>query len=264
MVKRTKEGYCSICGEYRPLSFEHVPPKAAFNDRKIVLKSFEKALHQGLDYSPKGGRHMQRGAGYHSLCANCNNNTGAYYGRYYVDWAYQGIIFAKRTNGKGSMHLPFFIFPLRIIKQIITMFFSINGESFRKANPDLVKFVLDPYEVYLPPKYKVYCYLHTEGVARYTGVSAKGSFSETLSFNKPLLLSELSFPPFGYLLVFDNDEPPDNRLYDITWFSRFQYNDFKDVFLRFHRLPTHLVFPGDYRTKEEIQKQAESSRNLDQ
>ena len=37
------------------------------------------------------------------------------------------------TRGKPSLYYTFHIFPLRIIKQIVCMFFNANGEGFREV-----------------------------------------------------------------------------------------------------------------------------------
>ena len=49
-----------------------------------------------------------------------------------------------------------------------------------------------------------------------------------------------------------NSNPPDNRLCEITFFSKFSYNEFKIINLDLKVLPTHLAYPGDYRTIKEI------------
>jgi hypothetical protein len=41
MGKRTRTGKCHICGNTGQLSFEHVPPESAFNDKPIIMKPFE-------------------------------------------------------------------------------------------------------------------------------------------------------------------------------------------------------------------------------
>ena len=70
---------------------------------------------------------------------------------------------------------------------------------------------------------------------------------------RTVLLSEITFPPFGYVMTID-DEPHEKRLVEITHFSRYGYNEFAVFPLQLPVLPTHLWFPGDYRTKEEIIK----------
>ena len=37
-------GYCKICGEFRDLTAEHIPPKSAFNSNTITVFPFEEAM----------------------------------------------------------------------------------------------------------------------------------------------------------------------------------------------------------------------------
>ena len=61
------------------------------------------------------------------------------------------------------------------------------------------------------------------------------------------MFSEIIFPPFGYVMVMGNTEPPDPSLVDITHFSRFQYDAMREITLQLPTMPTHLRMPGDYR-----------------
>src|SRR5438105_5016295 len=112
-------GVCCICGCIGKLTFEHVPPKAAFNDRGVFQAKLEDLI--GGKWTPGGplthGKHLQRGAGRHSLCAKCNNDTGAWYGTAYVDFAYQAMSLLDRSKGKLSLAYPYGVFPLRVLKQ---------------------------------------------------------------------------------------------------------------------------------------------------
>ena len=134
------------------------------------------------------------------------------------------------------------------------MFFSINGDRFRTANPELVNFVLDRDARYLPPSYRVFVYYNIEGGFRTSGVSGiwKGETGQTH------VLSEMTFPPFGYLMSF-NSKIPDDRLIEITHFSRYPYDKFDIMQMKLPVLPTHLAFPADYRTRTEIEDQAKQS-----
>ena len=71
----------------------------------------------------------------------------------------------------------------------------------------------------------------------------------------PVLHPDLSFPPFGYLLTI-NSTPPDPQLFEISHFARFEYQEFAVMELRLPTLETHLMNPGDYRTKPEIYRDA--------
>src|SRR4029077_19760652 len=47
----------------------------------------------------QSGKYIQRGAGRHSLCAKCNNDTGTWYGTPYVNFARQVLILLHRSKG---------------------------------------------------------------------------------------------------------------------------------------------------------------------
>src|SRR6185295_16031917 len=83
MGKRPTFGTCHVCGEYGKLSAEHVPPKSAFNDRRVVLHH--------LSYGRPGDRQSkkiyQNRLSYPVLCERCNNDTGRWYGTSYAHFA---------------------------------------------------------------------------------------------------------------------------------------------------------------------------------
>ena len=83
-------GICHICGQHRKLSFEHVPPEAAFNEHSILHTAFEDVLRsENLD--KVRGRVQQRGAGAYTLCEKCNSDTGSWYAGAYAEWAHQAM-----------------------------------------------------------------------------------------------------------------------------------------------------------------------------
>jgi hypothetical protein len=104
-------GECCICGYIGELTFEHVPPRAAYNDRRVFEAKMESLL--GGEWIPgtavTTGRYLQRGAGRHSLCGKCNNDTGAWYGTPYVDFARQALAILFRS--KGELSLAYLSFP---------------------------------------------------------------------------------------------------------------------------------------------------------
>ncbi len=58
-----------------------------------------------------------------------------------------------------SLAYPYRVFPLRVLKQIVVMFFSACGPEFRKAHPELVQFVLDRERRLLPGNVQIWTYL---------------------------------------------------------------------------------------------------------
>jgi hypothetical protein len=243
-----RKGICHICGNYGDLTFEHVPPGAAFNDRRVIRVTLGQAISLGPDEIVKGPI-QQGGIGKHTLCPRCNSLTGHWYGHRFVDWCYQAMSILIKSRGNPSLIYLNYLFPLAILKQIVTMFFGVNETTFGKVNPELVRFILNRDERNLPPKFRFFVYCNTIGTFRFVPIVAR-LFSSTGT----TLMSEITYPPFGYLMTINSD-PPDKRLFEITHFSTYDYNEFKVMTLKLPVLPTHLVFPGDYRTKKEISEQ---------
>jgi hypothetical protein len=71
---------CRVCRrEEANLSYEHVPPRSAFNDEPTTVYGLQDWLERGDDEGMRGGRIEQRGAGGRVLCERCNNVTGSWY-----------------------------------------------------------------------------------------------------------------------------------------------------------------------------------------
>jgi hypothetical protein len=176
-------GTCHICGTHGTLSFEHVPPKAAFNDKRVLRSTFEQTIASETRDSPQG-RIQQRGAGGYTLCEKCNNDTGSWYADAYTAWAHQAMKYVIMSRARPSLAYPYNIYPLRVLKQIICMFLSVNGSYFQQAHPDLVRFVLNRESKYLSPNIRVFAFYTFSERMRSSGISASitgfGTGSSTL------------------------------------------------------------------------------------
>lgn len=249
MAKKKVIGKCHICGLHTQLTFEHVPPRAAFNDRPVINTPFDKIVNTDDldDLSNLKGKQSQRGAGGYTLCVKCNNDTGAWYGNAFVSWSYQGYHISKYASVAPSIYHLFHIFPLRVIKQIVCMFFSANHPGFSDVQSELVRFVLNRNRKYLDPDIRFYTYFNISDRSRQSGVT--GSMSIGQGGHK--VFSEISFPPFGYVMSLGTP-PPDERLLDISHFSSYSFNDWADVSLRIPVLPVYTWVPGDFRGREEV------------
>src|SRR5262245_60666479 len=114
MPRSPVEGACHICGEVTKLSFEHVPPRSAFNDRPILFQSGEDTLRAA---DPDEVTQIaQRGAGAHTLCPRCNNDTGRWYGGAFAEFAHQAMAVLHHTRGRATLYYQFNLFPLRVLK----------------------------------------------------------------------------------------------------------------------------------------------------
>ena len=127
------------------------------------------------------------------------------------------------------------------------MFFSANGPSFRSQYPGLVRFVLNKEERYLDPSLRIYAFLTSSDRSRQTGIAGIVDFES----HKVKVLSEITFPPLGFVMGV-SCEPPDSRLFDISFFANYAYNDWKELSLKLPALPVYSYLPGDYRSRDQI------------
>ena len=245
---KRKIGTCHLCGYYGELSFEHTPNRKAFNDKRVVTLSLKEAISLGPNAIPKG-RVQQKGSGAYVLCERCNHLTGHWYGSQFVRWCYDAMSVLINADRKPTLYYPFLLYPLPVIKQIITMFFSANGDRLGACNPELKKFVLHKNEKYLPPKYRFFISYNVSRKAGLFPLSAKVNIVK----HKHQLFTEIAYPPFIYIMTVDSDSI-DQRLEEITYFTRFNYNELAIVNLRIPILPVENWIPGDFRTKDEMQQ----------
>jgi hypothetical protein len=124
--KKIKTGRCWLCGIEGKLSFEHIPPEKAFNGQRIFDDSVANILKN------RNIRISQRGAGGYTLCERCNNNTGSWYGGVFVKFCKRAIDVLYQVDGSPTLCYEYKTYPLRVLKQIVTMFFSANGPEWQK------------------------------------------------------------------------------------------------------------------------------------
>jgi hypothetical protein len=249
-VKNRPQGICHICGQHGDLSFEHVPPEKAFNDRPAFLLAYDELFTLGPDDEPQSKPiKQQRGAGGFTLCDSCNSKTGSWYGDRFINWCCQAALLLERSEGKPTLLYPYYIYPLAVLKQIVSLFLSINNAQMQARHQELARFVLNREAQYLNPKYRFFVYYNIEGRPRMLPFAAKMNIFE----GSGNYLSEITYFPFGYVMTIDSD-PPDRRLLEITHFSRYGYSDLAAVSLQLPVLPTHVILHGDYRSREEIHR----------
>lgn len=247
-------GRCHICRKEKTLTYEHVPPKCAFNNQplkivtgNIINETFSLNRKpwdlQGLNYVQQ-----QKGGGYYSLCKECNTNTGSWYGNYYGDFAksVHNIMceLSPHSNDKLELKSNEF-YPLQVFKQIMSMFCSINNDVF--ADEQLSEFLLNKESNnFNNNKYQLYMYL------------SKGNLQKKLPFsilghiNKGMLkVSEITAYPFGFILYIDSN----NEEYgtNITNFAYQLYNEkhFLEMILPVYEC--NIAFPLNYKTQEEME-----------
>lgn len=240
-------GECSICLKDKPLSYEHVPPRNAFNSASVIGVGFDQAMKLKPWENIRHGKIKQQGAGFESLCEQCNNSTGDWYADDYTSWTLQAHRWLERVELDPNVWPIFGGYPLRFIKQAATIMLSMLGPDFTRAHPHLRRFVLERQRRYMGPELRVYAYYNTsKNRARYSGVPmVKGGFDGGgLS-----VYAEVAKYPFGLVFAL-NGLPPDDRLVDITDLTQYGYDDFAVRLLRMPSFPVVLPMCGIYLTPE--------------
>ena len=265
-------GKCALCGKECELTFEHIPPRAAFNSSPARPVSGEQLIDdlkengdhrmpwdtEGLKY-----QNQQQGMGQYSLCSTCNNNTGSWYAADYITFA--RVAHAAITNCAnsdfGGMEFKG-IYPLRVIKQVLSMFCSINPPDIPSLEP-IKQFVLDKNAVGLDKsKYKICMYFTSTKTMRFDGISVKVHLEETGI--KYMVLSEITAYPFGFVLYFDPGNDWEYAGTDITMFADYAYDFMGTIGLPWKIEEVNGLFPEDYRTKDEIRECVEKNREWEE
>ena len=255
-MNRNKTGQCHLCGNITSLTYEHVPPRKAFNSNKAFMYYGRDVIgcnNFPWDFSGLKANQQQRGIGYYTLCGKCNNDTGAWYGDAFVGFIHKGYqaIYDNNFLSLGQDELKITlpdIYPLRILKQIITMFFSINSPNLSAVHPDLRALVLSKDKKGISPKtYGIYLYVLKGTIARHIGLAG----IIHIPTGEIRVLSELSAPPFGFVLEIN---PKDKHAYcDVTFFAnKFGYNEKRTITLNIPVHESNTYFPADYRTKRQV------------
>jgi len=246
-----KNGFCCICGEYGPLSFEHVPPASAYNKEKYT----EHLLLDRLEKKGSKGIIKQGGIGSYTLCMKCNNNTGSWYGGEYVKWAHIGQSIAESPlRHEKSVHLVLQkVYPLRFLKQVITCFFSVAGEPsgslFARNNPELTNFILDRECKNLSEKYRFFMNLYKRSqstILRRYPIAAKlnVTFSpgKGIQVNNACVLSEYTHPPFQFVMT-EGDLFQGSL--EISNLKQYGYDEQVDLDLQLQVIDSTNIYPGN-------------------
>jgi hypothetical protein len=243
-----RTGICRLCGETRKLTLEHVPPEAAYNDKKVFYEMLSDAVNG------RNLRNVPRKLGVTHLCEPCNSTTGGKYGNAFVNWARQGMEYLDKIVDKKPINLKFNIEPLKVIKQAYVMCMALGSSETVNTDAELKKVLLNFEERLLNPKYRVYVYLNSAGGS--PRLASEAAVGRTDLGATVFVLAEVALPPFGYVILkaeYDGDLiAKHQQLCDISHFSNFQYGEKAEIFLTLPILETHEPFPLDYRSKEEI------------
>ena len=255
-MAKTVEGLCKLCGQHKQLTFEHVPPESAFNS--VAVKEFSPEVTVDMmtgvdgrrpwDFSGLSGKVNQRGGGGYYLCSNCNSNTGSWYISEYVKLAntFHDIIETNKLEiGNRCSFQLIDLYPLRILKAIMTMYCDINNGCM--GDDQLREFLMNKESnAFNSEKYKLYIYMVSPGMRRISGISIM--FIDGIG---SVMTSEIGSYPIGTILCIDKPATftPSGLL--LNSFAEYGYSDKCNVdVVGIPYLEINTLFPVDFRSKE--------------
>jgi hypothetical protein len=236
-------GVCRICGNLDKLSFEHIPPKSAFNSSPRIFKRIEDHLNGRRNSG------FRRGLGKYSLCESCNNRTGGWYGSAFCRWTKQGFEFFDKYKDEKIINLPYYIQPLNVLKQVLIMGLAMSAEISIPKYKEIRRFVLNKRQKYLESEIRVFVYFLADYSPRFS--SGMAILDVGKKGGSDFILAEVGLPPFGYCVtapVGQNKSLAEAKgLYEITWFSKYSYDEWVPIHLRIPTRSTAMPSPLDYR-----------------
>lgn len=242
MAKQKVQGTCRICGLLGELTYEHVPPRCAFNQAPARMYSIEQwvILESG---GPDHYRDQQRGSGYVTLCEGCNNRRGgAWNVPDFCLWARTGDAAIRRfpageTVTEVSFRPTKELRPLPFAKQIVSMMLALNEPAFGAAYPELREFVMEKERVGLPDDHRIYLSLCDIDFARWVGrydflgITVTGEVETVVA-------TELSYYPFTYVLSIG----PPLRMGALTDITEFAHRARRDIVTEKLTIPVNGSF----------------------
>lgn len=194
---------CNLCGRRPAGSREHLPGVAAANDGPVTVAYFASAEGDMNRYN-RHERVERDGFIVHTLCGHCNSRTGGNYGTAYKEFVEQfarsGILDAGETRTWISLRQ---IQPLRVIKQMSSMFVAAQGAFARDHWLGICDFVLRRDAKLAGTQLRYFVYRNVGAVGRVTALTSIMSLYRQWP---PLVFCEVSWPPLG--IVFATEQHP--------------------------------------------------------
>ena len=256
-------GRCALCGNETELTYEHIPPRKAFNwfpAKTVTGAAYINSIapeRKPWDFSGLPYNNTQRGTGAISICRQCNNDTGTWYGDEYIRFVHGFHYLMQKEQPKAgmTMYVEEATFrPLSVLKQIVSMFCSLNKEATEDPRFKLLReFVLDKTSTAFPKKrFRIGMYLFSSGIQRMAPISVRLLTGD----NEPRIevLSEIATYPVGFILYFDPDDMVEMPCPDISGFCDCRYDEECRVQIALPVYECNIMFPGDFRSKVEIER----------
>lgn len=271
--RRPAEAACRICGSRDDLSREHIPPRSSGNAQVRRSYSILDWLDMDSIDETRGGRIEQGGTFGFVLCRSCNSRTGRNATEFssWVAVASQLIAeqlpsieeFDSRSEATlVTVRLPDRQ-PGRFSRQVMAMMVGLAAEwPVTSLHPELRGVMLDGESSALPLELSLGLGLCAGPWARYSGPSLIVSL-DTSSWR---WIVSLGHPPFAFELVLarsDGEHPP-SAMCEIGNFLAVDEPQTGEVELELLVGFTHTPFPGDWRTRGQVESGRDIYGRLDE
>lgn len=257
--EQMEKGICCICGCYKNLTYEHIPPRGSGNSKNVksykinyinvddedtLLENLNKPTFDDLTEGKKFEQY-QRGYGLYRTCEDCNNSIKAVYDKEYIKLTKWVLTLTKNDSELKPecpksviIQYPHEFIPLYFVKSVIAMFGILYGESFFQKYCDLRDFVMDFDSLAFDTKrYKLYMYFLKNSIIYKSEPITTGNVSTIEGLEqflriinneiKPPLTFEFAAYPFGFVLDIDNTTCR-KELFDMSqWITSNEYADGK-------------------------------------
>lgn len=242
--KKTASGICRLCGLNRMLTFEHIPPRRAFNNDTVVYRAISNAILVGHKTTI-----MRRGLGRHALCGDCNAKTGRWYGPAFADWTKQLYGYSGKL-GYTKINAPFTIKPLNVLKQAAVMMLALAEESQVEAplHTALRKFVLDPISRQFPHGVSIVSYLTDccDGVMVGKIQQVNVNTMESVEY-----LGDVCLPPAGYAAFIASSRlncDISKRITNLNPFAQFHYEEVRSMWIPMASVHHKGTYPLNFKS----------------
>ncbi len=255
----TRRGTCHLCGKNTDrLSKDHIQPQCALNEKHRTYLRMESIQSMPMRnnhavtgpavrkiyYEIQPDRPIVGGIYRYTQCEDCNGLLGRFYDKRFGDWCHDAlallkpgeVILVQREYTQKCRY------PLAILKRVVAMFFSINGDKFASCQPELSEFVRDPQSQHLPVSFGFYAAYNVNDLVSHIPLQCRME----VRAGRQSWISQIAHPPFVYAMTFDSG-CPDPRLTDITGFARIGYDEVANIDVILRVVPTNSCFAGDYR-----------------
>jgi hypothetical protein len=148
LKKGAKRGYCRICGNYRKLTIDHIPPKSCGNTNRIHIN-----YGKGIIIS-------QNGLNCKTICEDCNNRLfGANYDKVLVK-LYNEIL---NLNGNIQPQMRFDVDVKGLIRCLLGHFLAINVYDENKPVEEILNCELND-DKYIYGTYRKFVLAETDSL----------------------------------------------------------------------------------------------------